>query len=346
MKMNRRKATFLMGASVLLAGLNPNELISLENSLKRIKPNKLNSGDKVAIIAPGTNVSDPDDIYRATQIAKSLNLVPVLSSNLNKVYGRKVVPILERVDDLHNAFTDTSIKAILSIRGGYGSSQIIDKIDYELIRSNPKIFLGYSDITALHLAIQKYSGIVTFHGPVMLGNFTEYTTENFKKMLFTNDLHVLQNPSSANSFIEKYPCRTIVEGKAKGRLVGGNLSLISSLMGTPYEIDTKDKLLFIEDVGEYPYRIDRMLTQLLLAGKLEQANGLIIGKCDDCNGSLSTWNYSLGEVLDNLLSKLKIPIIYGLMFGHTSEQMTIPYGISAEIDTEKCGVSLLESAVN
>lgn len=344
--MNRRKATALLSSTLL----SPLFFESIDFSPKEIfniiKPKALKEGDYVAIIAPGTNVSDPDDIKKALEITEYFGLKPLIANNLTYVAGRKVIPISDRVNDLHDAFANKEVKAVFSIRGGYGCSQLLDKLDYRLIKDNPKIFIGYSDITALHLAISKITGLITFHGPVLLSKFTDFTAQNFRNMLFDTQSLELNNPQELSGIRDKFPCRTIVEGKAIGQLTGGNLSLISSLMGTKYEIDAKDKILFIEDVGEPPYRIDRMLTQLRLAGKFDQAKGIIFGKCEDCEGSLSTWNFTLGEVLDNLLGDLKIPVQYGLMFGHTDNQLTIPYGIQAEFDTKVCGIKLLEKPIN
>lgn len=343
--MNRRKATALLGSTFLTASLLQNVSFAQSSKVPLIKPKALKEGDYVSIIAPGSNVSDPDDIKKALEITQYFGLKPLLSNNLTHVAGRKVIPVSDRLHDLHDAFANSEVKAIFSIRGGYGCSQLLDKLDYRLIKDNPKIFIGYSDITAIHLAISKITGLVTFHGPVLLSKFTDFTVQNFKNMIFNNQTLELNNPKELSGIREKYPCRTIVEGKARGQLTGGNLSLISSLMGTNYEIDTNNKILFIEDVGEAPYRIDRMLTQLRLAGKFDKVKGIIIGKCEDCEGALSTWNYTLGEVLDNLLGDLKIPVQYGLMFGHTDDQLTIPYGIEADFDTNVCGIKLTEQPI-
>ncbi len=312
-----------------------------------IKPKCLKGGDKVAIVAPATNVCDSDDIRKAKEVCNHYKLQSVFSYLLFDGSGYRTKSRKERANELNKFFEDKNINGIFCIRGGYGSPEILDLLDYELIRNNPKVFTGYSDITAIHIAIQKYSRLVTFHSPVLLSSFTDFTASSFEKLIFNNEpIGVLQNPAQKSGIREQFPIRTIKSGTAKGKLTGGNLSIISSLMGTQFEIDTKDKILFLEDVAEEPFRIDRMLNQLRLAGKFEQAKGIIFGFCSDCTikTSPSTWDLQLGEVLDKYFSSLPIPSFYGLMFGHTNEQITIPYSIDAIIDANAGTLSISDSA--
>jgi muramoyltetrapeptide carboxypeptidase len=320
-----------------------------DRAIVKLKPAVLKNGDTVGIIAPGTSVSDPDDLQRAKDALNHFGLKAKWGKNLEKGSGYKSRSIKERADDLHSMFEDKEVNAVFCIRGGYGTSQILPYINFELIKQNPKIFLGYSDITALHLAINKMTGLVTFHGPVVLSTFTGYTEENFQKALF-NPLPIgeLKNPGSKNNFRAVHPVRTIVTGKASGEIAVGNLSLICSLMGTPYELDTSNKILMLEDVGEEPYRIDRMLTQLNLSGKLKKAAGIIIGESAGCNSDglqpSRVWDYSFGEIIDQQLSNLGVPVFFGLTFGHTSDQLTIPFGLSAEMDADKGTLTITENA--
>ena len=314
-----------------------------------LKPQALKHGNNIGIIAPGTAVSDPTDIQKAYEIIEYLGLKGVLGEHVLEGNGYKSRTVDERLDDMHSMFSDSSISGVFCIRGGYGSGQLLDGLDYKLIKNNPKIFLGYSDITALHSAIMKETSLVTFHGPVLLSGFSEFTMNHLQRVLFDNTpVGIISNPESGNGVRETYPINEITPGIARGRLVGGNLSLISSLMGTPYEIETKNRILFIEDVGEEPYRIDRMLTQLRLAGKLN-ANGIIFGLCAGCNSSglkpSRVWDYSLGEVLENILGNLGIPVFYGLTIGHTTDQLTLPYNVEVEMDASKGTLNILEAAV-
>jgi muramoyltetrapeptide carboxypeptidase len=262
-----------------------------------------------------------------------------------------IISITERLDDLHAMFSDNEVDAVFAIRGGYGSMHILDRIDYDLIRRNPKIFLGYSDITAMHLAINKHSKLVTFHGPISLSRFTDYTQKYLRKALFeTQPIGAVTNPPESNELRPAHPLRTIRSGVASGQLIGGNLTLISNTMGTPYEIETRGKILFLEDVDEEPYSIDRMLTHLRLAGKFDGVAGVIFGECQDCRPKdykpSSTIPYSLGEVLDNILGNLKVPVLYGLTIGHTDDQLTLPLGVAATLDATKGTLEIKEAGVN
>jgi muramoyltetrapeptide carboxypeptidase len=259
-------------------------------------------------------------------------------------------PVGERLDDLHAMFRDADVRAVFCIRGGYGAMQLLDRIDYDLIRRHPKVFLGYSDITALHLAIHRHAALVTFHGPIVLSSFTDYTQQSFRQALFdTRPPGKLTNPPEHNPLRPAHPLRTIRPGTATGPLVGGNLSLVTALMGTPYEIETRGRVLFLEDTGEEPYRIDRMLTQLRLAGKLDQAAAIVFGECSDCGPRdyqpSNAWDLTLGEVLDNILGATRVPVFTGLTFGHTSDQLTLPLGVQATLNADEKTLELREAGV-
>src|ERR1700722_6851664 len=301
---------------------------------KQLRPRALRPGDTVGLITPSSYVSDPDRLALAERTIRYFGLVPKFGKNVRKRDGYLGGSVDERLDDLHSMFADSSVAAIFAIRGGYGSAQLLDRIDYDLLRKNPKIFLGYSDITALHLAIQKRTGMVTFHGPVALSGFSEYTQRNFRRALFeTQPLGAVTNPPESNPLRPAHTLRTIRPGKARGPLVGGNLTLISTTMGTPFEIETRGRILLLEDVDEQPSSIDRMLTQLRLAGKFDGVAGVVFGECNACRprdykpGFEST--LSLGEVLDGILGKLRVPVLAGLTFGHTDDQLTLPLGAMA-----------------
>ncbi|HBY62856.1 MAG TPA: LD-carboxypeptidase [Solibacterales bacterium] len=310
----------------------------------------LKPGDTVGLITPSTYVSDPDRLMLAERTVAHFGFKLKMGRNVRKRTGYLGGSVEERVADLHEMFGDPNVDGIFAIRGGYGAPQLLDSIDYDLIRRNPKVFLGYSDITALHLAIHQKTGLVTFHGPVTLSEFSEYTQEHLRRALTrTEPLGRLTNPPDRNPLRPNHLLRTIRPGQARGPLTGGNLTLVTALMGTPYEIDTRGKILFLEDVGEEPYAIDRMLTQLRLAKKLEQAAGIVFGECSDCAprefrpGFQST--FSLGEVLDNILGGLKIPVVTGMTIGHTSDQLTLPLGVMASLDADKGALTVEEAAV-
>jgi muramoyltetrapeptide carboxypeptidase len=317
---------------------------------KLIRPRALRDGDTIGLITPSSYVSDPDRLALAERTARYFGLRPKFGKNVRRREGYLGGTVEERLEDLHDMFRDPEVKAVFAIRGGYGAAQLLDRIDYELIRSHPKIFLGYSDITALHLAIQKRAGLVTFHGPIVLSRFTSYTQTYFRRALFeTEPLGRVTNPPDSDPLRPAHVIRTVRPGRARGPLIGGNLSLISTTMGTPYEIETRGKILFIEDVEEQPYSIDRMLTQLRLSGKLAEAAGIIFGECKDCRPRDFQPSYestlSVGEVVDEILGKLSTPVLSGLTVGHTDDQLTLPLGVMAELDAGKGELVIEEAGV-
>ncbi len=305
-----------------------------------LRPHALREGDLVGLITPSAYVSDPDRLALAEATVKYFGLRARIGKHVGERTGYLAGSVEERLEDLHAMFRDPEVKAVFAIRGGYGSAQLLDRIDYDLIARNPKIFLGFSDITAMHLAIGKRTGLVTFHGPVVLSGFSAYTQSWFRKAMFSNEpLGVVTNPPEANQLRPAHTLRTVRPGRARGPLVGGNLTLISTTMGTPFEIETRGRLVFIEDVGEEPYRMDRMLTQLRLAGKFDGVAGVIVGECHECTPrefqpSFES-TFSLGEIVDRILGKLNVPVLAGLTFGHTDDQVTLPEGVMATLDADK-----------
>jgi muramoyltetrapeptide carboxypeptidase len=347
-----KRRNFLMSASAAALAVPLLRSSSYGKGLPEgfIHPKALRPGDTVGIITPSTSVTDPD---RLKTVARTMNYFG-LRWKMGKSVGKRFTDfssfVGERLDDLHAMFRDPEVNAVFALRGGYGSPQLLDRIDYDLIRRNPKIFLGFSDITALHLAIHKRAGLVTFHGPNVASGFSNYTQQHFRRALFeTTPIGKVTNPPETNELRPNHSLRAIRPGTASGPLVGGNLSLVVATMGTPYEIETRGKILFIEDVGEEAYSIDRMLTQLRLAGKFEQAAGVIFGECAGCGPgdfqpSMAS-PYSLGETLDNILSQLKIPVLNGLTIGHTTDQLTLPLGVMATLDADNGTLEIKEAGV-
>lgn len=314
-----------------------------------VRPRRLKPGDSVALLTPSTEVMDPDLLVMARETCEFFGLKPVMMPSVGKRPVNFAESVRSRAADFNQAWADPKLAAVFCMRGGFGSQHILDQIDFESIRRNPKVFLGYSDITALHLAIHKRTGLVTFHGPVPLSGFSGYTQEHFRKALFgTGPIGDVSNPKETDKLRPRHRTRAIRPGTAKGRLIGGNLTLIATTMGTPYEIETKGKILFIEDVGEQIYSLDRMMTQLRLARKLQEAAGVIWGECNDCpprdNKPSSASPYGLGETVDNLLGDLGIPVVAGMTIGHTVDQLTLPLGVQATLDAAAGTLRLEEAA--
>jgi muramoyltetrapeptide carboxypeptidase len=307
-----------------------------------IKPKSVKPGDTVAFIAPAGPVTD-EQLLNARQRIENLGFKVSYSDRILSRNGYLAGDDKSRLTEFHEAFEDHNNNLILCIRGGYGCSRIVDKIDFNLVKRNPKIFFGFSDITVLLNAIYQKTGLITFHGVVGNSGFSEYTKKIFL------DLISCQSPDYKIEPFNQESIGCITEGKASGRLIGGNLSIINSLVGTDYDLDFKDKLVFIEDIDEAPYRIDRMLTQLLLAGKLQKAAGIILGDFRGCDIDLTKEEninpITLNQVLRDRLGNLGIPVMTGFSFGHVSNQAVFPVGIMAELDTNQTYIRLLENAV-
>lgn len=347
---------FSVGALALM--LNKSKIIaqtqessipkSYQNIKKIIKPKALKEGDTVGIISAATPAYTPEEILKIEQVLTYFNLKPYYPkyffSRNNSINQR----IEEKASDFNELFANDEIKAIFSIRGGYGSMHILDKIDYKLVEKNPKILIGYSDITALLISIFQKTGLITFHGPMLLSKFTNYTVEVFRGVLFGNSEGlILTNPNARSGIRDVYPIRTLKNGIAQGRLIGGNLSLITAMLGTDFDIQTDGRILFLEDTGEEPYSIDRMLATLALAHKFDNLSGFIWGKCNECNqkGAPPIWDFSIEQSLDYYFRNRTYPSFSGLVIGHTDEQLTLPIGINAEIDASKGSIKFLENAV-
>lgn len=346
-KLRRSLIKTAIFSPLLLSGCST--LITSNNNQSKfdiLKPKRLKKGSVIGIAAPATFVPNPDDVEKAIEVIKYYGFEYTLGSTYNTISsGYKTKEPQIRAKELNEMFSNKNIDGIICIRGGYGSSQILEYLDYGIIKNNPKFFLGYSDITALHLSIYKNTGLITFHGPILLSKFKDYTANYLEKILWSDYREIiLKNPPEKDGIRDLYPVRIINDGIAEGRLLGGNLSLITSLIGTNYLPDFKNSILYLEEVGESPYRIDRMLNQMKMAGLLSDLKGVIIGRCNDCNtNSNQTWDLSLGEVIDFYIKPLGIPAMYGLMFGHTDEQFTLPNGCLAEIDTGSKSIKLKEN---
>lgn len=304
------------------------------------KGKALKKGDTIGLVAPGSAASLVD-IKKGSEILKSLGFNIVYGESLEKKRGYLSGTDEIRARDINNMFADKSIDGIICVRGGNGTGRLLDILDYELIRNNPKVFVGYSDITALHIAFSQISELVTFHGPMVASDIAncdnEYTIKSLIDTITTNkSMSVLFNPPN-------YEIKKVVGGMAQGKIVGGNLAVLTSTMGTPYEIDTKGKILFIEDIDEEVYRIDRMLNQLRLSGKLSQCSGIIVGEFLELNRVEDT--LTLEEVIEDIITPLKIPTVSGLRCGHGPYKTTIPIGTEVSLDADNCIITVLENSL-
>lgn len=309
-----------------------------------IKPPKLNKGDVIGLVTPASTPDLLTKIQDSIKYLEGLGYRVKLGKNVGKQYGYLGGLDEERLSDLHEMFSDKKIKAIISIRGGYGTMRLLDKINYNLIKKNPKILVGYSDITALQLAIYTKTGLITFSGPMaavdLANDVDSFTEEIFWRMITSNKkIGKVKNPDN-----EKI-C-TLTKGIANGRLLGGNLSLLGSLLGTPYLPKFDKSILFLEDVEEKPYRVDRYFAQIKLAKIFDKMSGLILGNFTDCEETdPSKKSLTLNEVVYEYFSKMKKPIIYNVIYGHIKSKNTMPIGVKARINATKGEFEILESGV-
>lgn len=312
------------------------------------KAKRLEAGNTIGVISPSSPSEKKSEVVRGVETLESMGYKVVLSKNLNKSKGFVAGTEEERADDLNEMFRRDDIDAVFVTQGGYGSAQLIRHIDFDAISQNPKIFTGFSDITSLHMAIMKFSGVVTFHGPGISRfnseELTDYTKEAFFKAIAQTEPVGEIRLANPKKWINR-----INPGLAEGIITGGNLTLICATLGTPYEIDTKGKILLIEDLDTEPWIFDHMLSHLRNAGKLEQAAGIVVGECRNCVPFLYNPGYyvdtSLEDVLDYYIKPLGVPAIYGLPMGHTDDMATIPLGVAARLDADNKKLEILESGV-
>lgn len=303
------------------------------------KPPHLQAGDTVGLISPA-GIVDAKDIEAAQQSITQLGLKVKFGKHILDRYGYLAGKDADRADDVNLMFSDRTIKAIIPMRGGWGCNRILPLLNYSLIRSHPKIIIGYSDITTLLLAINARSQMITFHGPVATSTWNQFTVDYFKRILFNGEAMTMQNLNPREVRVE-----IIAPGKARGKLVGGNLSVLSAMVGSPYLPSWNKNILFVEEVGEDVYRIDRMLTQLKTAGILNQIAGFIFGQCTKCSLGDEP-SFTLMQVLQQHILPLNIPAWYGSMIGHIKDKFTLPIGVEVEINTELGTIRMLEAAVS
>lgn len=306
------------------------------------KPKRLQRGDTIGLISPGMILPDRDRYDEIIDQVKELGYQVKVGENARNRYGYLAGSDKERAADLNAMFADDSVDAILPFRGGWGCNRILHLIDYKTIRENPKILVGFSDITTLLLAIFAKTGLVTFHGPVGKSDWTSYTTQHFREALRYQESYSLSIPNS-DLCSDCSGLSVITPGKATGRIMGGNLSVLTAMMGSGYLPDWNGNILFVEDVGEAVYRLDRMLTQLKLNGVFDKISGFIFGQCTSCDPS-NSYSLTLQQVLDDHVKPTGIPAFTGAMVGHIQNMITLPVGIRAEMNAEDGSILLKEPA--
>ena len=334
--MKRRQ--FIKQSGALAAGAALPHVVSIGESEKKRIPKSLKSGDTIAVTAPAGAVFSPHYIDAFEQKLKGFGFKVVKGKSLSAQEGYLAGCDQCRADEINDFFKDQSVHAIFTMRGGWGCSRILDLLDYEAILKNPKIVMGYSDITALIIAIQQKTGLVTFHGPMGYSSWKDFSSGQVYQTLVSGKKMKMTNPPEEQSQL-----KTLIPGKARGALIGGNLTVVSSLIGTTYEPNWNNKILCLEETGEEPYRIDRMLWQMKLAGVYDKINGVVLGSFKKCNPEEPEKSFSLQEVFDQHANMLNKPMYSGASFGHTINKFTLPIGIEASLDANNHTIELLEN---
>lgn len=331
--MNRRNFEKKLAA---LAMINPLTWIKQQDMIIKEKkyPKPLVKNEVIGLIAPAGYITQ-ERLARAIDNVYSLGYqVKYLSNIAARKKGYLAGSEQERIDEIHAMFNDPDVKAIWCIRGGFGLAHILDRLDYNMIENNPKIIIGYSDITALLIAINLRTGLVCFHGPVAGVELNDYNTQVIKNILSLPDKINYNYQSQTKKFVnENYTYSILKHGIRKGELIGGNLTILASLVGTAFSPSYRNKIVFMEDVDERPYRIDRMLTQLIKATDISSCAGIIFGIFDGCVPNPDEESFSLLEVLRDKFADLDIPIIYGYTFGHVKHCCAMPIGSTITLDT-------------
>jgi muramoyltetrapeptide carboxypeptidase len=311
-----------------------------------LKPKRLAPGDTVGLVLPASAAFEAEDVNVAADQMRALGFEVMIGKHAFDKWGYFAGRDRDRADDINTMFADPRVAAVVCYTGGWGSPRVLPYLDYDLIAKHPKVLIGYSDITALLNAVHQRTGLVTFHGPVGSSTYEPYTIDNFKRVLMTGEAagSLAPPPKKASDLIDRANrILKIAPGKATGRLAGGNLTMVATMTGTPFEVDTAGAIVFLEDVHEELYRVDRMLSQLALAGKFDRAAGVVFGRCSQCEVKGPT--FSLEEILRDRFGKLPIPVISGLSFGHIEQKLTLPIGVSATLDGDAGTLTVNEAAV-
>lgn len=307
---------------------------------QKLKANRLKPGDTIAISSPAGAVWDEAQVEKFTGILKGFGFNVIHGNTLKRKLGYFSGTDSDRAKELNDLFANKEIKGIFCMKGGWGCARILDLLDYKLIAKNPKVLIGFSDITTLLNAIYTKTGLITFHGPVGNSGWNDFTDNVFKSVVMNGEQTVFPlGPGEEDKII------MLNKGNASGVLVGGNLTVVSSLVGSGYLPDWKGKILFLEETKEEPYRIDRMLTQLKLAGVFQQLHGIAIGKFVKCEAEEPLKAFTFMQVLEQHFKILNIPVFYGLMTGHIENKLTLPVGAEVSMNADTGIIKLNEPVV-
>jgi muramoyltetrapeptide carboxypeptidase len=348
--LNRRSFIRKSGAFTALSfgsftGLNAGKGIEPSVQKTRIVPKGLKKGDLIGLVTPGGPI-EKKQLEETVQKLENLGFRTYYQDSVLSAYGYFAGRDQERAGELMHMFTNPEVDGIWCVRGGYGSIRTLNFLDYEKIVQNPKVFIGYSDITALHTSIYTQTGLVTYHGPLGISDFNEFSLKSIEKVILNPGKsyripYEREDNTDENPEFDRY---TITGGKAEGELIGGNISVLDSIIGSKFEPDFENRIVYLEEIEEKTYRVDKMLFHLLEATNLKKAAGIVMGVMGDCNINDEP-RLTLKEALRDLLEPLGIPVSYGLSFGHIKKMVTIPNGIRARMNADRNRLKILEKTV-
>ena len=348
---NSHRRTFLQstvaGVGMSLAAVASAAPAAALASPRLVRPPRLKAGDTIGLVSPSQATYERTPYLVAAENLRALGFKVKEGKSVRARNGYFGGTDAERAADVNAMFADPEVNGIFPMTGGAGATRILHLLDYDLIRRQPKCLIGYSDITALLNAIQARTGMVTFHGPMAVSDWNEFSLDYFQRILIQGESVTLKNPMERGSVLTQVSDRTqtVRGGRARGRLLGGNLSVLNTLLGTPYLPDFRGAILFIEDVNEYIYRIDRMLAHLRLAGVLGQLAGVVVGQFTKCEPGEGYGRLPLEEVFDDYFKPLNVPVFYGGMIGHIKRKFTLPVGLEVDMDADAGTLTLLQPAV-
>lgn len=311
--------------------------------MRIIKPKLLQRGDVIGICAPASGANSEEALAKGIRYLEQLGYRIEIGKNVHHRRGYLAGTDLERASDFNRLASNPGVKAIFTVRGGYGSHRILPLVDYGVLKRNPKILVGYSDITALQLALLAKIGLVTFSGPMVVSNMAGHLRGESEEIFWralTSPSPLPPLPCSREDFSDSPPRHF-----SNGRLIGGNLSIVSALVGTPYFPRLADPVLLMEEIDEKPYRIDRMLRQLRLAGLIGKSKGAVLGKFIGCRPEKGKPSLTLRQVFSDSFSEYRHPILSGLNYGHVKNPITIPIGLRVRLDMKSPRISFLEASV-
>ncbi|MDN3919442.1 S66 peptidase family protein [Roseateles violae] len=313
-----------------------------------IHARRLRPGDTIGLVSPANATYEREPLQIAIELLQALGFKVKLGASVAARYGQFAGTDAQRAADINAMFADDAVAGIIAMTGGSGCNRIVDKLDYKLIAAKPKFFGGFSDLTSLINAIHTQTGLVTFHCPVAGSEWNGFSLASFRAIVMEGQAYTLRNPSGErgdNLVQTQDRITTIRGGKARGRLLGGNLAVLSSLAGSAYYPDFRGAVLFLEEINEYIYRCDRMLSTLRLAGSLDALAGVVIGKFTKCEpGEGNYGTLTLDEVFDDYFKGLNVPVFRGAMIGHIKRKHTLPVGAEVEIDADAGTIELLRPA--